>query len=310
MHAAFGVGAFFSPLAIRWAMAWSPRDSYAAAFWSFSAAMALTAIALSVFPTPESSRSSAPPTGVREEEEDGQCKAAEPRERDQLGWWGLVPRDLTIVALAAAILGLYVGAETGFGGYVLFYAHRRLGFSQAKGQYLTGVFWGSLAAGRILAIPLSLRLAPAHQLYADLLVSTVAMAGIVMLWRYRGVLWFCTGLFGLGMASVYPTVMSFVEEFINVTGRISSTLVVGAAIGEMVIPLVLGLATSVWPPAFPLLLLLTLVGCSAATAALHFSGTTAPKYLRVKTQDADSVVAATATGNTEPSELELAESPL
>lgn len=65
-------------------------------------------------------------------------------------------------------------------------------------------------------------------------------------------LWVGTAMFGLGMASMFPCMMSLVEEFIDLTGRTASIIVVGAALGEMLIPMTVGaLFGSKGPRSFP-----------------------------------------------------------
>ena len=49
--------------------------------------------------------------------------------------------------------------------------------------------------------------------------------------------WLATGLFGLAMASIFPTILTYAERVMPVTGRVASLFVVGAALGEMLVPL-------------------------------------------------------------------------
>ncbi|KAJ7377670.1 glucose transmembrane transporter [Desmophyllum pertusum] len=52
----------------------------------------------------------------------------------------------------------------------------------------------------------------------------------------------CTGAFGLFMSSVFPSTLSMAEHYIDVTGSITSILIVSSATGEMVIPVLVGKA--------------------------------------------------------------------
>lgn len=90
-----------------------------------------------------------------------------------------------LVLLAAACLFFYVGAETGFGGYIASFvsSHRtrmsgilpptfvtlaiyqvvtntELGMTLADGQLMTSVFWGFLALGRLVAVPIAVKFSP------------------------------------------------------------------------------------------------------------------------------------------------------
>jgi MFS family permease len=49
-----------------------------------------------------------------------------------------------------------------------------------------------------------------------------------------------TAMFGFGMASMFPCMMTLAEHFVELTGRTASIIVVGAALGEMLIPMIIG----------------------------------------------------------------------
>lgn len=116
-----------------------------------------------------------------------------------------LPREHAVVVCTALLLLLYVGAEVSCGGFLTSFAVLAEGLSESTGQYLTGTrsppnahppvvrlppttlrrlasaaaFWGSLAAGRLLAVPLSLRWTSARMLVVDMvgcLVASVLLA--------------------------------------------------------------------------------------------------------------------------------------
>ena len=72
-----------------------------------------------------------------------------PKESEQDTTSGRFKRE-HVVAITALVLGLYVGVETGFGGYLLYFAHEECDLSQRDGQYITSVYWGSLAFGHCI----------------------------------------------------------------------------------------------------------------------------------------------------------------
>ena len=49
--------------------------------------------------------------------------------------------------------------------------------------------------------------------------------------------WAATVAFGLSMASIFPCVITYAERVISVTGAVTSLFVVGAALGELLVPL-------------------------------------------------------------------------
>ena len=57
----------------------------------------------------------------------------------------------------------------------------------------------------------------------------------------KQVLYATSAAYGLSMASIFPSAVAYCEEKIDVIGKSASYFVVGAALGEMVIPLTTGL---------------------------------------------------------------------
>ena len=53
-------------------------------------------------------------------------------------------------------------------------------------------------------------------------------------------LWAGTVIFGISMASVFPSAINFAEYFVTVSGKTASVLLVAASFGEMLIPLAVG----------------------------------------------------------------------
>jgi hypothetical protein len=76
-----------------------------------------------------------------------------------------------------------------------------------------------LQLGRALAIPLSLRLTSKTMLLINMVTSALAVA-VMLTSTADGVLWAGTVVFGLGMASTYPTVLTLVETYVNLSGKV------------------------------------------------------------------------------------------
>jgi fucose permease len=67
------------------------------------------------------------------------------------------------------------------------------------------------------------------------------------------VLWLGAILFGFGMAAVFPTMVTYASSLMPITGRVTSWFFVGASLGGMTTPWVIGqLFQPVGPQAVPL----------------------------------------------------------
>lgn len=148
---------------------------------------------------------------------------------------------LCITFWTSFLVFLYDGMQGSYGGYVYTYAVKSsLRMTSAQGAFLTSVFWGSLALGRLVSIPIALFLSPAVMLLVDLIGCLVSSLLMLVFRASESALWMGTSTFGLFMSNVFPTSVALAEQYFNVTGTVTCMFVVSAAIGEMIIPLIVG----------------------------------------------------------------------
>ena len=145
------------------------------------------------------------------------------------------------VGTAAALLGIYVGAETGYGAFVAVYSVIELESSEARGQWLSSCFWLSITIGRFVSIWLSMALSPGTLLWLSMGLSAIVAIILVQAAKSQAGLWFVSIFFGLTMAPIFPTCLSLVESFFPVLGKYATILMIGSATGEMLIPALMSL---------------------------------------------------------------------
>jgi fucose permease len=146
-----------------------------------------------------------------------------------------------VVGIAAALLGIYVGAETGFGAYVTAYAVLSVGSTESHGQLLAGAYWAAITVGRFASIWIASAVRPVLFLRVSMGAAAVAMAFLLLAGGTAAGLWVGSIAFGLAMATVFPTTFSLVESFIPVLGKHATVLMIGSATGEMVLPALIAL---------------------------------------------------------------------
>ncbi|MGE5263916.1 MAG: MFS transporter [Acidobacteriota bacterium] len=212
LHFAFGAGAFLSPIIVAQVILITGDISWA--YWLLALIILPGVFWLPRLDSPVPERS-------LQEKHTGSTP------------WG------TVVLIACFVL-LYVGAEGGFGGWIFTYA-TTLGLSDAAtAAYLTAVFWGALTVGRLLGIPLAARMTPRAVLFWDMALSIVSI-GMIALWSGSAmILWVGAVGAGLGMASIYPTMLSFAERRMTITGQITGWIFLGAGAGGMIVPWLIG----------------------------------------------------------------------
>jgi MFS transporter, FHS family, Na+ dependent glucose transporter 1 len=145
-----------------------------------------------------------------------------------------------LVAVIAVFCFMYVGAEASFGGWIYTYAVASGLATQITAAYLTSVFWGALTLGRLLAIPIAMHISSRTILFSDLIGCLIGI-GAILLWpNAEAVLWGGTFLVGFGMASVFPTMLSFAARRMTTTGAVTAWFLVGSSIGAMLMPWLIG----------------------------------------------------------------------
>ncbi|XP_071850763.1 uncharacterized protein [Apostichopus japonicus] len=147
--------------------------------------------------------------------------------------------EIKILFLLFLFYLIYVGAEVSFGGYISeFYAAT---FQACHGSLAAAWFWGTFAFGRGAAIFIATLATPWTMLVSDLVGGVVSTAILVFFPSSKAAFWLGTGLLGLSMASLFPAGIAWLESYVDVSGKVASVLVTGGVLGEMVIPLSVGI---------------------------------------------------------------------
>ncbi len=255
LHFFWGLGALVSPIIVGRALL--ARGEISWAFWTLAVLMLPVAAWLLRLASPVAQiEAQAPPATT-----DAQA-TADPRP---------VLRERTVVLLITLILFLFVGVESGFGGWIYSYAIALDLGSATAAVYLTSAYWGALTFGRLLAIPIASRVRPRWILLADA-VGCLASVSVLLLWPQSPLAtWAATIGMGLFMASVFPTAVTLAEHRVTITGQITGWFLVGASLGGMTLPLLMGqLFESISPQSAMALLTIYLILALGVLLALLF----------------------------------------
>ncbi|KAM9798516.1 sodium-dependent glucose transporter 1 [Neosynchiropus ocellatus] len=134
----------------------------------------------------------------------------------------------------------YVGAEVAYGSFIFTFAKDYAGMDQTQAAGLNSLFWGTFAACRGLAIFFATCMFPGTMILLSLVASTVSATLLCLFSREKAALWACTAIYGASMATIFPSGISWLEQYTTVTGHTAAAFVVGAGLGEMVLPAFLG----------------------------------------------------------------------
>jgi fucose permease len=109
----------------------------------------------------------------------------------------------------------------------------------------------------LIAIPLALRLRPGTILLGGLVGCLVSL-GIILQWPSSSVaIWLGTLGMGLSIAPMFPTSINLAERRMAITGQVTSWFLVGASLGSMTLPWLIGqLFESVGPQTMMVVILI------------------------------------------------------
>jgi fucose permease len=214
LHAFFGLGAFIAPLVI--ARVLSVTGDIYWVYWLFAIAAFPLAIWVWRLPSPE-------PRTVPTQHENARFPV------------------LPVLTMVLCFV-LYVGGEAGYGAWIYTYAFTLKFGTEVTAAYLTSAFWGSFTLGRLLGIWVSLRARPLTILLLDFAGCLLSVGLILLVPGSSFILWLGTILFGVAQASIFPTFLTLAEERMHITGTIAGLFLVGAGMGGMVLPWLIGQA--------------------------------------------------------------------
>ncbi|NXQ17650.1 MFS4B protein, partial [Peucedramus taeniatus] len=145
-----------------------------------------------------------------------------------------------LVGLLFVFFLFYVGAEVTYGSYVYTYAMVFAEMTESEAAALNSVFWGTFAVCRGAAIFGAAFLSPATMIVMSLVCSASSSTALAFFAHYRAALWVGTAVYGASMATIFPSGIAWIEQYTVVEGKTASLFVVGAALGEMCIPVAVG----------------------------------------------------------------------
>ncbi len=235
LHLSFGVGALLSPLILAQAVRWSGGISWG--YW-----------ALALLSLPAGLWMLSLPGGP------GPHPAAASEEGASRAWQ---------VTLVAGFIFLAIAAESGFGSWIYTYALTRKLADKVGAAYLTSVFWGSFAVGRLASTLLSLRWSP-RRLILTSLAGCLAASSALLAWPgHPATAWIGAAGFGLFIGPLFANTFTLARETMDISGRVAGIILAGMSLGGLFLPWLIGqLFEPLGPVVMPAALLLDVLAAA------------------------------------------------
>ncbi|PKU48239.1 sodium-dependent glucose transporter 1 [Limosa lapponica baueri] len=145
-----------------------------------------------------------------------------------------------LITLLFVFFLFYVGAEVTYGSYIFTYAKVFAEMNENEAAALNSIFWGAFAACRGVAIFCAACLYPGTMILLSIIGSALSSLCLAFFAQYPASLWVGTAVYGASMATIFPSGISWIEQYTVVQGKSASLFVIGAALGEMCIPAAVG----------------------------------------------------------------------
>jgi fucose permease len=212
LHLAFGLGGILGPIVVSRSLIWS--GGIRAGYLVVAAVLIALAITILLRPSPDN-----------------------PHEEGERGF----PKGVTrLIVLAVLFFVSYAWLELGFATWIFTYGAAR-GMDPLRGAAWLGTgFLASFSIGRMIAIPVSAKVAPKMVMLADFIITAAGLLVLLAGGRNHVAMWAGTALVGVGVASMFPSMLSLTEPNIPSTSAVTSTFLVGSSIGSIFLPPLIG----------------------------------------------------------------------
>ena len=219
LHFFFGLGAFLSPFLLGLLL------TAGGAYWQAYVVLAVFDFAVGTLVL----LLLRPPSPLRTTHADGTASRAASR------------HFVAIVLAAMLFLFFYVSAEITFGGWIYTYAVTLNLANAAAAAYLTSLFWFAFTTGRLVSIPVAIRLAPAQILVVAFSGVALFLGLLIAFPASPAMLWVTVAGIGLSMAPIWPSGYTLAVQSIRLTAGVSAVIMLGDSVGAMVMPGLTGL---------------------------------------------------------------------
>ncbi len=214
LHFSFGLGGIAAPMIISAVLGWT-SGSLTWAMWSLVFFSFPGLAGLILLKSPEYV-----------------IEAASPGEAD--------PVNRRLIILLILLFFLTVGIQSGFSGWIFTYVTELKIADSAAAALMTSIFWASLTLGRLLTVPVSKKVPPGKIVLGNC-IMTLLVLGLVLVWPFKAwMMWVAAAGLGLAKSSIFPTLISFAEARMAMTGKVTGLFFLGSSLGMMMLPMLLG----------------------------------------------------------------------
>ncbi|KAL9657642.1 hypothetical protein ABK040_012720 [Willaertia magna] len=150
-------------------------------------------------------------------------------------------RKIALSLLTAFALFNYVGCEIDYGGLIFTYLHDTKLTTDDEASLINSGFWLSFTIFRFLGVILTSIFPDAVLLIVDSLFCFVGLLPILIFPKSIAAIWVGSIILGFAFATQFPLTIALPSSYmkIQVTGWMTSVMVIGAVVGELIVPVLM-----------------------------------------------------------------------
>ena len=197
------------------------------------------------------------------------CMATSPRlpRRHEPGASEVTPLRIPLLWLFGALLLLYVGCETGIGGWLTTYVERTAAIDTTAATLIAGCFWLAITGGRVIGAFIGSRLPASTLLLWSLCGGLLGAALLVFSAGNATLTTVAVIMMGVCFGPIYPTSISIVAAtFRRTPGTAVSVASAMGGLGGMVLPWLQGIVLDKSGPTASMLLIIVALVCMLVLA--------------------------------------------
>lgn len=159
---------------------------------------------------------------------------------------------ILVIFLVTLFMHLYCGIENTFGSFISPFAVKcDLHLSQQTGALISSIFWVSFTFFRLTTVFYIDFVGAEKNIMANLALALVANVVMVPFGnKSEWALWTGSSLMGLGLSSIYASVLGFLEDYFQVTSQVAVAFIISACLGHLTVPAIISPFIESYPQIF------------------------------------------------------------
>lgn len=191
---------------------------------------------------------------------------------------------------------LFIGVEVTYGSLVSRFAMVVFLWTKQNSAMFDSVFWGAFAGARLLSVVLTACVNPAAMLLIDVFIATISITGLAAL-EYvevdnsggvskESVFWGLTSTLGIGMGSILPLSLLWIERYIKLPGFAVTIYIIANGLGQLIMPALIGHVFSVNGPMWLMYMscVTLLLGLVIGTVSVILTCSLSSRYTQMSAQ--------------------------